>query len=72
MWSYIPPLFDALIETPWKVTREVPNSVEKSGKGDPLGFLKFHCVAKIEKQMKEGPFGEHRKKSHKAEKREKS
>ena len=45
----------------------------KTERGDPLGFFNIHSVAKPQKRLKGGPFGEKflsEKKSHNAEKTE--
>ena len=34
------------------------HSAEKCKRGDPLRFFDIHCVAKHQKKLKEGPFGE--------------
>ena len=34
------------------------HSAEKCKKGDPLRFFDIHCVAKHQKKLKGGPFGE--------------
>ena len=34
------------------------HSAEKCKRGDPLRFFDIHCVAKHQKKLKGGPFGE--------------